>query len=211
MVDNVKFLFLLIVLLVANGCVRYTYSVTNLTTDLEPKGIGTIAVASQDLRSYVVSGEYIPQNVGVIRGPFGNPLQMTTDSGRPIADEMGDVISESLMKRGFKTIPVTVAATESMEQVNQKLTDTAANRLIHFQIKQWRSDTFNNLRLEFRLNVTVMDETGNVIAEKENSGDLNLGWGAGFDPVGTTRKKIRKAFKEQLEALFNVPDIVNAL
>jgi hypothetical protein len=211
MKNRVKFASVLAAMFIASGCVKYTYSVDNVTPELDPTGKGTIAVASQDQRSYVVSGKYKPQVVGVIRGGFGNPLNMTTASGRPLADEMGDVITDALKKNGFKTTPVVVAATEPIEQVRKKLTDTRANRLIHFQVKQWRSDTFNNIRLEYILNITVMNTKGKALAKKEISGDENLGWGSGFDPVGTTRKKVPKAFEEKLEELFDAPDIIKAL
>ena len=50
-----------------------------------------------------------------------------------------------------------------------------------------------------------------ALAGKKISGDENLGWGSGFDPVGITRKKVPSAFKEKLEELFKTPDIRKAL
>jgi len=209
--NRIKFAFVLAAMIIASGCIKYTYSLTNVKPELYPAGNSSVAVASQDQRSYVVSGENIPQLVGVIRGGFGNPLYMTTASRRPLADEMGDVITGALKKKGFKTIPVVVAATEPIEQVRKKLADTGAEKMIHFQIKKWKSDSWNNLRLEYIINLTVFDTKGKLLAEKESSGDENLGWVAGMKIVGTTRKKVQEAFKKKLEELFNAPDIIKAL
>ena len=50
-----------------------------------------------------------------------------------------------------------------------------------------------------------------MIAGKEISGDENLGWVAGVSLVGKTRVKVKDAFKEKIEELFNAPEINNAL
>lgn len=210
MKHRVKFAFVLAVMFITSGCIRYTYNLANVKPELYPAGNSTVAVASQDQRSYVISGRNKPQLVGVIRGTFGNPLYMTTASRRPLADEMGDVISGALKKKGFKPIPLVVAPTEPIEQVRKKLADTGAEKLIHFQIKQWKSDTYSNVRLEYLMNLTVFDTKGKLLAEKKSSGDENLGSG-GFNILKGTRKKVPEAFKKKLEELFNSPVIIKAL
>ena len=210
MKNRVKFAFVLVAMFIASGCIRYTYNLANVKPELYPVGNASVAVASQDQRIYVISGRNKPQLVGVIRGTFGNPLYMTTASRRPLADEMGNVIIGALKKKGFKTIPVVVSATEPIEQVRKKLTDTGAEKLIHFQIKKWKSDTYSNVRLEYIMNLAVFDTKGKLLAEKESSGDENLGSG-GFNILKGTRKKVPEAFKKKLEELFNAPDITKAL
>ena len=74
----------------------------------------------------------------------------------------------------------------------------------------WKSDTYTRIRLEYILNLTVLDGKGMLLAKKEITGDENLG-GAGFNTLSTTRKKVPAAFKEKMEELFNAPEIVKAL
>jgi hypothetical protein len=211
MKNCVKFATVMAAMFIASGCVvGQSYSVVNVTPEFEPAGKGAVAVASQDQRSYVVSGKNEPQVVGILRGGFGNPFYMTTSSGRPLADEMGDVITDALKKKGFKTIPVVVAAPEPIVQVRKKLADTGADKLIHFQIKKWKSDAYANIRLEYFLNLTVFDRKSKLLAEKESSGDESLG-SAGFDTARGVRQKVPEAFKKKLEELFNAPEIVKAL
>ena len=103
-----------------------------------------------------------------------------------------------------------VTPTETIAQVRKKLADTGAEKLIHFQIKQWKSDTYSNVRLEYLMTLTVFDTKGKLLAEKETSGDENLGSG-GFNILKGTRKKVPEAFKKKLEELFNAPNIIKAL
>jgi len=210
MKNQIKFAFVLAAIFVASGCIKYTYNLARVKPELYPAGKGSVAVASQDQRSYVISGKTKPQVVGVIRGAFGNPLYMVTASRRPLADEMGDVITGALGKKGFNTIPLVVTPTEPIAQVRKKLADTGAEKLIHFQIKQWKSDTYNNVRLEYLMTLTVFDTKGKLLAEMTSSGDENLGSG-GFNILKGTRKKVPEAFKKKLEELFNAPDIIKAL
>ena len=206
----IKFGFILAAIFVASGCIKYTYNLARVKPELYPAGNDSVAVASQDQRSYVVSGKTKPQVVGVIRGGFGNPIYMVTASRRPLADEMSDVITSALKQKGFKTIPLVTAPTEPVAQVRKKLADTGAEKLIHFQIKQWKSDSYNRVRLEYSLKVAVLDKKGRLLGEKESSGDENLGSG-GFNILKGTRKKVPEAFKKKLEELFNAPAIIKAL
>ncbi len=45
------------------------------------------------------------------------------------------------------------------------------------------------------MKVAVLDKKGNLLAEKESSGDENLGHG-GFNILKGTRKKVPEAFKK---------------
>jgi hypothetical protein len=87
---------------------------------------------------------------------------------------------------------------------------TGASKLVHFQIKGWKSDTYSRVRLEYLLSLSVFDREGRLLAEKQVSGDENLG-GGGFNIVRGTRKKVPAAFKAIMEKLFNASEIRNAL
>jgi hypothetical protein len=193
-----------------SGCMRYTYSVANVVPEIGPTGNGVVAVASQDRRSYIVSGRNQPQLVGVVRGGFGNPIYMNTDTGRPLADEMGEVIAGALKRKGYKTLSVAIPPTEPIPQVQEKLMGTGASKLVHFQIKGWKSDTFNRIRLEYLLSLSVFDQKGQLLAEKQVRGDENLG-ASGFNVLRGTRKKVPVALKAIMEDLFNASEIRNAL
>jgi hypothetical protein len=48
----------------------------------------TVAVAVVDTRPYVLSGEKTANFSGLMRGGFGNPFDVTTDSGRALAEDL---------------------------------------------------------------------------------------------------------------------------
>jgi hypothetical protein len=56
-----------------------------------------------------------------------------------------------------------------------------------------------------------MDERANILGKKGVSGDDNLGFLFGFNPLGMTQKRVAKALTERLEELCNDPEIVTAL
>lgn len=198
-------------MLFASGCVvKQTYSVAAINPTLAPAGQGAVAVGSQDRREYVVSGKNVPQVVGVLRAGFGNPYYMTTTSGRPFADEVADVIAAALESKGFTTKTVIIDANEPIEQARMKLANTGADRLVHFQIMEWKSDTYVNIGLKYSMSLAVLDREGKLLAEKTISGDDNLG-SAGFDTAKGVKRKVPPAFGQKLEELFSTPKIVEAL
>jgi hypothetical protein len=72
-------------LLVLEGCAvgqRYAYSDANLPLARVSSG-ASIGLGVRDARPYVVSGNKAPTFVGVMRGGFGNPFDVQTQSGQP--------------------------------------------------------------------------------------------------------------------------------
>ena len=71
------------------GCAignKYDYEVASI--ELPVVGTNEIGVAVVDRRPYVVSGDKQPDFVGLQRGGFGNPFDVTTKSGNPMAADM---------------------------------------------------------------------------------------------------------------------------
>jgi len=54
-------------------------------------------------------------------GGFGNPFDVSTESGKALAEDMTAVMSASLAKNGFKTVPVTALHSENPAAVMEKL------------------------------------------------------------------------------------------
>lgn len=55
-----------------------------------------LALGVQDLRSYVVSGDKDEDLAGLARSGYGIPYDIGTESSRPLAQEMADVIAAAL-------------------------------------------------------------------------------------------------------------------
>ena len=79
------------------GCVvGQRQSFANVQVAINP-GTTTIALAVVDRRPYVVSGETSPTYVGTLRNTFGNPFDVTTESGASLAKEIA-AMSDLMIK-----------------------------------------------------------------------------------------------------------------
>lgn len=175
---------------------------------LSVSGTSQIAVAAQDNRPYVKNGEKTNNYVGNFRGGFGNPWDVTTASGQPLAEDMSSVICASFRKQGFSCKTVTVGPNES--NVAVKLEKEHADKLLLLTINQWYSSTYQNTGLEYDLNLNVMNGSGRTLAEKKLQGDDNLG-GSAWNPPAHAVEAVPQAYKSKLELLLNDPAVAKAL
>ena len=98
-------LTLLCLLGLMSGCAvgnRYSYDSGELI--LPVNGSGEIGLLVLDQRTYVLSGDKDPSFVGLQRGGFGNPFDVKTQSGKPLAEEMQSRLARGLEAHGFSVI-----------------------------------------------------------------------------------------------------------
>jgi hypothetical protein len=62
--------------------VQHKYDATDAQIEAKPTGI--VAVAVQDARSYILSGNKTPNFVGNSRGGYYNAFDVTTTTGKPL-------------------------------------------------------------------------------------------------------------------------------
>ena len=146
-------------------------------------GPGWVAVAVQDRRGDVVSGSKTEQFVGFSRGGYGNAFDVTTASGRALATDFADTVCHSLITNQYRVSYVQTSPRQSRPQVVAALANTGAPRLLLIEIKRWKSDTYNNTKLDYGLTAYVLDSQGNPLAVSDIDGDDALG-GSFLDPAG---------------------------
>ena len=205
-----RILLVVLAALAASGCAvgnRYDYTAS---PDFAPQGSRSIVVATQDMRPYVVSGEKVPNYVGTQRGGFGNPFNVGTASGRPLADEFTSAISSALTRRGFRAATVSVPAAGTPADVRALAARAGSERVAFLQIADWKSDTMQNVALHYDLTLRVFDGGGKQLASSRVSGSDNLG-GSAWNPPAHARQAVPAAFRKKLEELFSAPDVVAAL
>lgn len=204
-------LALLVSSVLVNGCAvgnRYAYNTVVLEPTLE--GTGRVSVATQDRREYVLSGNKYPQFVGLQRGGYGNPFDVMTSDGRPLADNMTTAIVAAMAQRGFQPIAVFVAPSADAAEVRQSLFKDGADRAMLLTLREWKSDTFTNVGLPYDITLVVMDKSGTVLAEKRLQGRDNLG-GSFWNPPSHAQKAVPLAFKAKLEEILSDPAIAAAM
>ena len=167
---------------------------------------GTVAVGVQDKRPYVTSGNKPDKFVGLMRGGFGNPFDVNTQSGGPLAIEMRDALAKSLKAKGINVSPVAISYSESAAGVKRTLLATNARRLVLVTLNEWKSDTYMNTALLYDVTLEVMDDKGNSLASNQIKGNDNLG-GLGLSPDAA----IAAAFVKKFDVLFDNEKIIAAL
>ena len=181
------------------GCAfgqKITYS--NSVADVDATGTETVAVATLDQRPYVLSGKKSPSFVGLSRGGYGNPFDVETPSGAPLADEISESVSRSLTERGFKASSIKVAPSQGRHVAIEGLTKTGAERLVLISLTEWKSDKYFRTSLIEDVTVKVLDSTGKELATAHFTSDEVVG-------------DVPMAFRARIAAWFSDPKIVEAL
>jgi hypothetical protein len=174
------------------GCAvgnRYDYG--SSIAGLPITGTGKIAVSVVDARPYVLSGDKKPDFVGLQRGGFGNPFDVRTGSGQPLATEMSDAISKALQKQGFSV----VAAAEP------------APRKLELKVLEWKTDVMMRLKTLYDLELSVFDGSGALLAKSATKGE-DVG-GGGFESQNASNAA--KSFELRLTELVRDPGVQKAL
>jgi len=151
------------------GCAvgnRYDYG--SAISGLPVSGSGKLAVDVVDARPYVLSGDKKPDFVGLQRGGFGNPFDVRTGSGRPLAAEMRDSIAKALQQQGFTIVGDTEAAPRKLE----------------LRVFDWKTDVMMKMKTTYDLQLSIFDAGGALLAQSRTQGE-DIGTG-GFESGNAT-------------------------
>jgi hypothetical protein len=168
------------------------------TVDVDAMGDKSVAVATLDQRPYVLNGNKKSSFVGLSRGGYGNPFDVETPSGTPLADEISESIGRSLSERGFKATVVKVAPSESRHAALEAMEKSGAERLALVSLREWKSDKYFRTSLIQDVSVKVFDATGKELATASFTSDEVVG-------------DVPAAFRTKIAAWFSDPKIVEAL
>lgn len=183
--------FALLTLALAGCAVGNRYDYGSSIEGLPVTGSGKIAVTVTDARPYVLSGDKKPDFVGLQRGGFGNPFDVRTGSGQPLATEMRDAIAKALQKQGFSV----VAATEP------------ADRKLELKVLEWKTDVMMHLKTLYDLELSVFDGSGALLAKSATKGE-DVG-GGGFESQNASNAA--KSFELRLTELVRDSGVQQAL
>jgi hypothetical protein len=184
--------FTLAALFALAGCAvgnRYDYA--GSITALPVTGTGNLALNVVDARPYVLSGDKTPDFIGLQRGGFGNPFDVRTASGRPLADEMRDAIANALRKQGYTVVGIKDAAPRRME----------------LKVLEWKSDAMMHFSIAYDLALNVYDGQGTLLAASTNKGESVQN--AGFESQNAGNAA--RVFEMQFTALLRDESVRKAL
>jgi len=192
------------------GCaVGNQHAYTTETPQFSVSGTRSVLVCTQDARPYVLSAGKPPTFVGLSRGGFGNPFDVNTASGEPLASDFSATIARSLQQKGFKSSVVSVGGSPVTD--HRGLASRAgADRLALVTIREWKSDTYMNTSLLYDLTLQVFDANGSQLAVNRATGSDNLG-GDAINPPGHAKGAVPPAYRRKLEELFSSEAVVSSL
>lgn len=200
------------VMVVMSGClaVGQKYQFNNIVSDIKTESASEVAVGVQDQRSYILNGDKKPEFVGLMRGGWGNPFKVTTESGKPLSMEITDSIAGSLKQKGFKVDEVEILFSDSQEAGLEKLLAAGKkDKYLFLIVNEWKTDTFVNIGLHYDLTMKIYDSTKAILGEKNIKGKDNLGKSS--LKSAKNEALIASTFKTKMEELLNDEKILNSL
>lgn len=202
---------LVTVALAVSGCAVGNKHVLNeMQADFAASGEEDIALAVHDQRPDILSGNKEEHWAGSQRGGWGNPFDVDTASGQPLAADLSQVISRALHDQGFDVETLSVSARQSRDQVLQAMALGDAGRQVLLTMHQLKSDTYNNATLHYELLLEVFDAGGELLASTNSQGARKVG-GSFWNAPEAAKQAVPPAIAELLEELFNQPRIIAAL
>jgi hypothetical protein len=205
----VKLIVVAVTILMLGGCAignQYSYRDSDLAIPVS--GDDSIGLAVLDRRPYVLSGDKPAAFIGLQRGGFGNPFNVTTSSGMPLADEVQTAIANGLRKRGYSVTELYPRSGSEADVVSAvERGGLSKNVILVFQ--EWKTDAMMRLGLSYDLNLRILDSDGKHLASASSQGsDENLG-SAGMESANAELAK--RAMSQKLESLFREDSIQEVL
>ena len=186
------------------------HSYTGTTPELAVSGTRIVVVAVRDARPYVVAGNRSANFVGRLRGPSGQPVDILTESGNPLAADFETTIAAALSAQGFKASVLPGVIPTDPQEIAAAVKRANAERMVVVILAEWASDTFVSTELDYDVALTVYDATGKGLGATRLTGRDSLGSDAA-DPRGHARTAVPAAYRKIIERLFSVQPIVMSL
>lgn len=204
-----KITFLLVVILLT-GCAvgnKYSYQASQMALPVTPEENKVLVLLVTDLRPYILSGDKPPDFVGLQRGGFGNPFDVTTTSGRPMTDDMSAAIANGLLNVGYEVIDAPKGA--DLGELVDKAINSGASRIVVLNVKEWKSDIYMSVTLHCDLHLSVYHANGDLMAENSTRFIKEVG-GA---QIGESKNSdiMADEFAKRIGYLFNSKEIKASL
>ena len=204
-----KKILLLLLVLFLTGCAvgnQYNYRSSSMALPVKPVDHRTLILSVEDLRPYVLNGDKEPSFVGLQRGGYGNPFDVTTSTGKPMTEDMSAAIEQGLMDVGYRVVNV------QGKPENAYLRNTAvkegATRIVALKVYDWKSDIYMAITLHCDLRLIVFDTNGELLAESTMKFVQEVG--GGITPAKNSQV-MAEEFAKRIGYLFNKNEVRSAL
>lgn len=186
---------------------KYNYRAELASLPLKTTTQKTLLLSLDDSRPYVLSGDKKPTFVGLQRGGFGNPFDVTTASGKPMTDDMATSLAASLELSGY-AVKIAEGGADISDLIALAKSYNAF-RIIRLQIFEWKSDIYMSIGLHYDLQLSIYDAEGTLLAENAMKGNEAVGGGKLSDTKNS--EHMADEFGKRIGYLFNKPSIRETL
>lgn len=187
---------------------KVTHDIAGVHPVLTASGALPTAVTVIDRRPYVLAGKESPKFVGTERGNWSQTVDITTESGRGLAEDLTDVIARALSRGGVTATALPQPENATEDAVVAAFPTQGAQRLLVVRILEWRTDSYTRLIMKWRLEAAVYDRGGTALGRSSVAGHAPIGaTTASEDANMITQRELSR----QLSNLLGDPAITRAL
>jgi hypothetical protein len=205
-----KKLVLIVFVFILAGCAvgnKYNYRTSPMALPVRPVDHKAVVVSVEDCRPYVLSGQREASFVGIQRGGYGNPFDVTTVSGGPMTEDMAAAIVRGLNAVGYSV--TYVLGEPEILLLLKKAAKEKATRIVVLKVYDWKSDIYLGTTLSCDLQLSVFDGKGQLLAKNTMKFEEEIGGAQiGADKNSQT---VSDEFAKRIGYLFSKEEIRNAL
>lgn len=157
-----------------------------------------VLFAVDDRRKEIVEEGEPASWVGEQRGGYGNPFNVKTTSGRPFAEEVVETVRRDLEALGFRV--VLSDRTADAVDIATALAEAGAHRGLAIEMRNFNSNTYSNIDVEWEFEATVLGAAGEPINSHRIEGRRTLE-GSLLNPPKAAKEKVPPFFYELMREL----------
>lgn len=161
-----------------------------------------IVVAVHDLRPYVQNNNKSPSFTGIQKSIMGIPYDVATQSGRPLADDFGLMIVNTMKFRGVSATQQEVPYSWSFDEFKQKVLGKEIGTSVYYiKMMEWKTETHFRPALHYNLKLLVFDDQAREVSTSQEKGFFY------FDKNQPGKENLAAAMSDILKKLFAEKDL----
>ena len=169
-----------------------------------------IAVGVLDQRPYIITGNKESNFIGLQRGGFAVPYNVTTKSGEPLANDISTAIVNGMDASKINAKTYMLMPGNDRKAARKNVLSSGSTRSLLIYLNEWKTDTYKNVALIYNVEAEVVGANGETIAKNNAVGRENLG-GDFINPMAYATKHVPIAFSRVFGKLLNEQSIIDAL
>lgn len=206
-----RLIFLTLTLLSLTACaIGNKYDMASSPPEISQDITSSVAIGVHDQRHYIINGDKEPQFIGLQRGGFGNPFDVTTLTKEPLSEDIKKCVIDGLQKAGMITYDTRIPFSQKPSEAKITILNAKADKALLVVISTLKADTYMNTMFDYNLNAYVYDNAGTLLAENQVQGSKDLG-GDAWNPPAHAAKAVPEFLSQIMDELIDNPKIISAL